>query len=165
MRQAVLLAAAMTLGCSGTNTEGRIDPGFAPSGAEFRPVAQVLLERCGSLDCHGSKYRNMRLYGYASQRLDWTHKPDAPDTTPEEVDQDYAAVVSLEPKVMVQVLSEGGFNPLRLTFFRKARGYEAHKGGTRILPGEPADRCIASWLAGTVDQAACRDAVPRLREP
>jgi hypothetical protein len=129
------------------------------------PVAQVLADRCGSLDCHGSKYRNMRLYGFGGGRLDAMHRPDAPDTTQAEADRDYEAVVAVEPDLIRQVVAEAGRAPERLTFVRKGRGGEAHKGGQRLVPDDAADTCIQSWLKGAVDAKACRSAVPRLDEP
>jgi hypothetical protein len=49
-------------------SDGTIDPATPPSEPAFRPVAEVLLDRCGTLDCHGSKYRNMRLFGLGGSR-------------------------------------------------------------------------------------------------
>ena len=145
--------------------EGRVNAETAPSGDQFRPVAQVLQDRCASLDCHGSKYRNMRLTGFGGARIDVNDRPDAPETTSAEVDQDYQAVVALEPDIMRQVIAEGGRDPERLTFFRKGQRKEAHKGGQRIIPGDQADVCVRSWLASNVDTAACKAAVPRLATP
>jgi len=154
-----------TAACEGPASDARVDAAAAPGGEEFRPVAHVLIDRCGSLDCHGSKYRNMRLFGFGSARLDPAHRPDAPETTPDEVELAYEAVVALEPDILRQVVLDDGERPERLTFVRKARGAEAHRGGQRIVPGDPADRCIRSWLAGAVDREVCRSAVPRLADP
>lgn len=158
-------ASGAVVGCSYGESGARIDPGTAVSGPAFRPVAQVVLDRCGSLDCHGSKYRNMRLFGYGSARLDERHRPDAPDTTQEEADRVYEAIVALEPDILQEVVAEGGRAPERLTFVRKARGAEAHKGGQKVVAGDPADQCIASWLRGSVDEEGCKKAVPRLANP
>jgi hypothetical protein len=155
----------LLVACAGPETSARIDPAVAPSGETFRPVAQVLVDRCGTLDCHGSKYRNMRLFGYGSGRVVPEHRPDAPETTDDEVARNYDAVVALEPDLVRLVIAEGGSAPERLTFVRKGRGAEAHKGGAPITEGDPADRCIRSWLTGTVDADACTSAVPRLAEP
>jgi hypothetical protein len=157
------VVAGLALACD--DSTARVDPATAVSGPAFRPVAQVLLDRCGSLDCHGSKYRNMRLFGFGSARLNSEHRPDAPDTTQEEADRVYDAVVALEPDILQTVVAEGGRAPERLTFVRKGRGAEAHKGGQKISVGDPADQCITSWLRGAVDETACKTAVPRLAEP
>jgi hypothetical protein len=161
----VLLALGALVACTTPQIGERVDPGVAPSGTQFKPVAQVLLERCGSLDCHGSRYRNMRLWGFGAPRLDPVNQPDAPDTTQDEADHDYDAIVSLEPDIVRSVVSSGGKSPDRLTFVRKARGHEAHKGGQPITVGDPADMCILSWLAGSVDEKVCTSAVPRLANP
>ncbi len=159
----VALGAGLVLGCD--DSSARVDPATAIGGPAFRPVAQVVLDRCGSLDCHGSKYRNMRLFGFGSSRWPPDHLPDAPDTTQEEVDRVYEAIVALEPDLIRTVVAEGGREPERLTFVRKARGAEAHKGGQRVVVGDPADVCITSWLQGAIDEERCRSAVPRLAEP
>jgi hypothetical protein len=125
----------------------------------------VLLDRCGSLDCHGSKYRNMHLWGFGSTRLSSKDTPETLDTTQDEADHDYDAVVALEPDLIRLVVAQGGTEPERLTFVRKGRGQEAHKGGQRIAVGDPADVCILSWLASAVDAAKCKSAVPRLTQP
>ena len=143
---------------------GRTDAAVLPKCADFRPVALVFSDRCGSLDCHGSKYRNMHIVGFGGSRLDPGHRPDAPDTTDAEVGYDYDAVVSVEPDITRAVAADRGQDPGRLTFYRKGRGDEAHKGGVRIFPGEQADKCILSWLAGRVDAGVCHAAVPRLNE-
>jgi hypothetical protein len=159
-------AAALAIwACAGVDDEARIDGAVAPSGTAFRPVAQVLVDRCGSLDCHGSKYRNMRLFGFGSARIDPAHRPDAPETTDDEVLRSYQAVVALEPEVLRTVIAEGGVHPERLTFVRKGRGTEAHVGGAPIGRGDPADLCIISWLGGATDEGRCRAAVPRLGDP
>src|SRR5262245_13345919 len=86
-------------------TQGTIDPATAPSGPAFRPVAEVLLDRCGTIDCHGSKYRNMHLFGLGSSRLVLTDRPDTPATTQAEVDRDYESVVALEPDIIRDVVA------------------------------------------------------------
>lgn len=164
-----LALVSIASGCEAEDPNARVDPTLSssapPSGEAFRPVAQVLVDRCASLDCHGSKYRNMFLRGFGTARLDPNDHPDAPETTSAEVDHDYDAVVALEPEVLRAVMSEGGTRPERLTFVRKARGAEAHKGGGRVVPGDAADVCITSWLQGSVDATTCKAAVPRFAEP
>ena len=60
---------------------------------------------------------------------------------------------------MSAVVADGGAHPERLTLIRKARGTEKHAGGARVVAGDPQDRCILSWLSGTVDQAVCGQAL------
>jgi hypothetical protein len=44
-----------------------------------------------------------------------------------------------------------------LTLLRKARGAEKHEGNTVFAAGSQGDRCLLSWLEGSVDQAACSE--------
>jgi hypothetical protein len=136
------------------------DPRFVtsvPDRASFPAVADLLVRRCGSLDCHGTPYRNLRLYGGEGLRYAATDRPssDPSTTTIAEYDEDFLSVVGLEPEVMRQVVSEGGARPERLTLVRKTRGTESHKGLTLFREGDEQDRCVTSWLAGRTDAALC----------
>lgn len=127
-----------------------------PDRASFPPVADLLGKRCGTLDCHGSAYRNLRVYGSLGLRLAPNDRPlSQGQTTQEEYDADFASIVGLEPEIMSEVVQQGGASPDRLTFVRKARGSEHHKGGSLMQAGDPEDACITSWLAGNTDVAGC----------
>ncbi len=153
-----LLAVASVVstgGCSSPDTSARVDP-IGPDAAQFAYVAPVFSKRCGSIDCHGSTFRNMRVYGYGGLRLGAATAPDVPaNLTPEEVTATYESVIGLEPEIMRDVVKSGGAGPERLTFIRKGRGDEEHKGHRRVTPGDSSDRCFTTWLAGAVDTAAC----------
>jgi hypothetical protein len=159
------LAAALE-SCSDVSADARIGI-EAPNGseAEFGIVGDYLDHRCGSLDCHGQVGRNLRIWGCEGMRLDPHAVPicSVPQggsaTTPAEHQATYRSLVGLEPTVMSQVVADHGAHPELLTFVRKARGLEAHKGGTLITPGDPQDVCITSWLAGQTDQTACANAL------
>jgi hypothetical protein len=156
---AVLLAGASVFGaggCSAPDASARVDP-IGPDAAQFAYVAPVLSRRCGSIDCHGGTFRNMRIYGYGGLRLGAAAtSPDVPASlTAEEVTASYESVIGLEPEIMREVVKSGGANPERLTFVRKGRGDEEHKGHRRVTPGDSSDRCITTWLAGNVDTGAC----------
>ena len=95
-------AAMMALLACSSDPGAPVDAAVLPKGEAFQPVAEVMVARCGSLDCHGSKYRNMRLYGFGGGRLevpldggkDPRTRPDSfGRTTPEE------AARTLEPFV------------------------------------------------------------------
>jgi hypothetical protein len=168
------LAALLLGGCSSYDRNERIDPtiGTVDSGAglaaDFRPVAQVLVYKCGSIDCHGSKYRNFRLYGFSSERFvppgDMTN-PGSAQTTDAEVIEDYNSLVALEPTIYLQVIREGGTDPDRLTFMRKARNHEDHKGNKPIQEGDAADLCLQSWLQSRPNAEVCYSAVPAIYQP
>lgn len=160
----ILALTAMGLGlaaaCSAPPSDSRF-VATAPDRATFAPVADLLVHRCGSLDCHGSAARNLRLYGYSGLRLSPKDKPSAPPatTTNDEYDADYLSVVGLEPELLSQVVAQGGANPERLTLVRKAQGLEAHKGATLFFAGDDQVACLDSWLASHTDTAACVRAV------
>src|SRR4051794_35171387 len=59
--------------------------------ASFKPVALMLGRRCGSIDCHGSRFRNFRLHGFGGLRAAATDTPETPATTQQEADADYDA--------------------------------------------------------------------------
>lgn len=131
-----------------------------PDTASFPPVASMLIQACGSLDCHGTVARNLRLYGDTSLRYSPTDLPTiAIPTTGVEVAQDYQSVVGLEPEIMSQVVASGGANPERLTFYRKALGIESHKGGAVVVRGDARDLCITTWLQGSADASECAAAL------
>lgn len=153
------VAAAVVLGlvaagaaCSSPDPDARVRPAL-PDRAAFNVVAPVLVKRCGTLDCHGSDFRNMRLYGEFGRRLDPGMLPDAPGMTTPEIEADYQAVVGLEPELISSVVA--GADPGTLTFVRKGRGDEEHKGGRLIEPQSEADRCVLGWLRGRPEPNAC----------
>ena len=163
---ATAASAASAAGCTTAPADDRvtIDTPFS-SEAAFGPVANYLDHRCGSLDCHGNVARDLVVYGCEGLRLE---PYDAPicsrvqggrATTSDEHQATYRSLVGLEPTVMSEVVANHGQNPDLLTFVRKARGEEAHKGGALITPGDVQDVCITSWLAGATDTTACASAI------
>jgi hypothetical protein len=124
----------------------------APDETLFPPVADLLAYRCGSLDCHGSPQRNFVIWSCYGLRLDQDAEPGCrntggTNTTAAEYDATFRSLVGLEPTVMTQVVDSHGANPDLLTFVRKARGEETHKGGKLWDAGAPEDQCVAQWLA------------------
>ncbi len=129
-----------------------------PDRASFSDVHAFLDHRCGSLDCHGARYRNLRMFGHDGMRYAPGDVPGGAQTTGDELDATYTSIIGLEPEIMAAVVADHGANPERLTFVRKARGLERHAGGIVVLPGDPRDACIVSWLSGATDVASCRQA-------
>jgi hypothetical protein len=165
----VLLAAAsgvaLVVACSSPDPGARVDP-IGPDEAQFKSLAPVITLSCGSLDCHGSRYRNFRAYGFGGARLDaGGATPETRGNNADELRGTYESIIGLEPEIMRDVVKSGGKGVDRLTFVRKARGTEAHKGNQRIKPGTDADRCLVTWLAtsaggsNAVDTAACLSAL------
>ncbi len=132
----------------------------APDTASFPPVAAMLIQSCGTLDCHGTVGRNLRLYGDTGLRLSLLDVPSTLiPTTDGEVAEDYASLTGLEPELFSAVVASGGASPERLTLIRKARGTENHAGGAVIVAGDPRDVCLTTWLQGHADAASCTAAL------
>ena len=156
----LIVAGTATLRCS-LPAAGVVVQTSLPDRASFPYVAQLLVHRCGTLDCHGSTYRNMRIFGNEGLRLSPTDRPLVPAcTTPRELDEDYDSVVGLEPEVLSAVVSDHGANPERLSLVRKPLGLDDHKGLKLMQPGDDTYVCLTSWLAGATDTAACLRAIP-----
>ncbi|MDB4939322.1 MAG: hypothetical protein JWP87_6294 [Labilithrix sp.] len=152
----ILLATA----CVATSGDARVAV-QPPDRGSFPAVADLLDRRCGTLDCHGVTYRNLRIYGREGLRLASTDRPSSrPGTTTDaEYDATFESLVALEPETMSAVVSQAGAQPERLTFVRKARGAEDHKGLAIWAEGSPEDLCVTSWLAGKTDVATCQRAL------
>lgn len=176
------LLVTCALGCSGNLGDGERTAVTGPSEQGFGKVVEVLDYGCGNLACHGTPFRNLRLYGDQGRRLDANDVPCGAPTTPAEIEFDYRSIVGLEPEIMSAVVESHGADPERLTLVRKARGTENHKGGVvfhdstdpkaclAACHGDSlckaacyGDRCLISWLAGATDTSACNNFLPRTR--
>lgn len=162
MRRAIFAVAivAIVAACVTENGTGTVAE-TPPDRASFPVVADLLVHRCGSLDCHGMVGRNLRIYGSEGLRRAADARPTSKPgtTTREEYDETFASLVALEPEITSAVVQAGGAQPDRLIFVRKARGTEDHKGGTLMNEGDEEDACIVSWLTGHTDDAKCKSAL------
>ena len=178
--RAVALTAAVSAGAMAASFSGCIAPagcaGFDDAAlrvkcgdfATFRDVSGVLEARCGTLDCHGSLARPLRIYGHNGLRRpvafdggvrDELAEIDAASeyypggqepTTPSELRENYRSVCGLEPELMTLV-RDGQEKPESLTIIRKARLLEKHKGGQVFTANDsPGDFCLTSWLTAPV---------------
>jgi hypothetical protein len=154
----VLGLAAALAACATPAADARFSE-HLPDRDTFPEVAQVLVRHCGTLDCHGTTARNLRLYGNEGLRWASSDQPLSPPcTTVEEIDQDYQSVVGLEPELMSAVVA--GADPERLTLLRKALGLEDHKGNAPFRAGDDGATCLGSWLVNQTDTDACLRALP-----
>jgi hypothetical protein len=120
------------------------DGGTAPPGAS---VSEYMARRCGTLDCHGSSERPMRLYGSLGLRNPTgTDVSGGNPTTAAERALNYAAVCSIEPEATQAAVDDDGQSADQLLVVEKALGVEAHKGGQIVTQGSPGYNCIAGWL-------------------
>jgi hypothetical protein len=165
------LAGVALLGaaCGGVDPEAEITvtgPSFGAKGSSFRPISAVLERRCGTLDCHGSAYRPLKIYGQIGLRRpepegsanvksfkDY-YSGGAEPTTEAELFDNYLSAIGLEPEILDAVVS-GEDLPDALTLVRKPRLREKHKGGLIWTQGDPGDLCLINWITGTGDTAPC----------
>lgn len=139
-----------------------------PSRAEFigsanGSVSTFLEVRCGSLDCHGSIGRPLRIYSADGLRLPedgGALSPGSGATTPAEQNANFDSVVGVQPEQMSRVAAAQGAEPETLFIVSKpmgdvdptslpqgqtTQGVE-HKGGRVISRGDLGYQCITSWL-------------------
>jgi hypothetical protein len=148
---------------------GEYPQGGAPAGAS---VSEYMARRCGTLDCHGSVARPLRLYGqYGLREPTEDNVSGVGKTTPLELSDNYEAVCGLQPEQMTAAVADHGASADQLVLIEKARGEEAHKGGQVTHQGgqgtlpSPGDDCIAGWLRGdppAMVAAACQAAIDGL---
>lgn len=163
------LSVASCVGDGGTETfacpsksvfTGVWPDGGAPAGAS---VSEYMARRCGTLDCHGTELRSMRLYGqYGLRDPGESNVSGGKVTTPAELTANYGSVCTVEPEKTSAAVDDEGQSAERLLVVRKARGEEAHKGGAVVKQGSPGDNCIAGWLRGDPPAevaAACQAAI------
>lgn len=159
----LFFAGTLAMSCVGRSPPdvGAVETPALPTQQGFPYVAQLMEHRCGTLDCHGSVYRNLRGYGDEGLRLAASNQPCVPaGTTAAEVAQDYESIVDLEPETMSQVVAEQGADPDRLTIIAKPLGIESHMGGTVFQVGDDTYTCLTSWLAGQTNTGACLAGLP-----
>jgi hypothetical protein len=171
---AAAVAAVALVPILGTQGCGSIDPGAELDAKcppfqdteSFRPVSAVLERRCGTLDCHGSLARPLRLYGqYGLRRYEPPDSQNVEDysqyypggkepTTIAELNDNYRSICGLEPALMTEVVDKKA-DPEVLTLVRKARLREKHKGGLIWNKGDNGDVCLTNWLTGGTDTTTC----------
>ena len=134
-----------------------------PSYDQF--VQPVLERHCGSLDCHGKLPRGLQIYGMDGLRLpnDAGLAVGTGPTSDEEKRATYLSVMGLQPELMNAFLQKSprtSDDAYGLLLLSKPLAIERHRPGASLRKGEPAERCITSWLIGAVDQPSCAAALP-----
>jgi hypothetical protein len=121
----------------------------ADGGADVLAVSAFMERRCGTLDCHGSMLRPMRLLGrYGLRDPGQKNVTGGAATTAAEIDANYASVCNVDPEQMDKAVADNGNSKENLLVLKKARGIEGHKGGTIVTKGTPGDDCLLGWLGG-----------------
>jgi len=129
----------------------------------FPPVSNLLEKRCGTLDCHGSLARPLRLYGRDGLRLLSAEEIADSDlaqenntvsggksTTDGEFTLNWRSLCGLEPEKMTAV-QRGDLPASELMVLRKPLGAEIdggerHKGGQLFNLGGEGYDCLENWI-------------------
>ena len=168
-----LAAAGALLACASTPDSSRVTEiftgdasfaefagGKAADGTPLVGVQPVLAARCGTLDCHGSIGRPLRIFSQFGLRLvdDAGNVSGGAPTTTAEVFADYTAAISVQPELTSKVFA-GIDDPHVLLLLRKPLARERHKGGQVFQSGDDGDNCLSSWLSAQgIDYTACKNA-------
>src|SRR5688500_12824977 len=108
-----LLVLTIALGSSSCGTANpQLPVGQLPDKNEFinGGVSNFMEKRCGSLDCHGHVGRPLRIYSDWGLRYRTENDGSRAKggTTPEEQNENYYAVVGLEPDLLADSVATGG---------------------------------------------------------
>lgn len=154
-RQLLIGFAVALAACASSPDQGTVMVSSSLDGGTYRTQVHVVVERsCGKTDCHGRIERGLRVYGATALRLPNASGP----TTQEELDATFQSIEGLEPEKLNEFLSEtprSTEKAYKLLVLGKPLQLERHRGGISLRKGEPAERCISTWLLGNVDAAAC----------
>ncbi len=134
-------------------------------------VSGFLEARCGSLDCHGSIGRPLRIYSQNGLRLDAADGGgrDRGPTTKAERIENYRAVIGLEPDEISKGVASGGayldYQLIKKPIDIQGNGVR-HKGGPVLSPSQsdPGWVCLTGWIEGNKNIAApCLEAANATR--
>ncbi len=175
-----LLVAGIVVACASTPDTGEVtniytsadafvdfagDPGTPTNSG----VVGFLSLKCGTLDCHGSMGRSLRIFSQYGLRLvdEAGDVPGGNPTTPAEIFADFISAISVQPELTSKVFY-GLDDPHSLLILRKPLGLERHKGGQVLSSGDNGDLCLTSWFEDgleypdgaplTIDNTACNNA-------
>jgi hypothetical protein len=152
------VCAAVLASCSGPSNTETVSFTF-PDSMQFTSLVSPALEiRCGTLDCHGSIYRNLRFFGKYGSRLSSKDATGLQDTTPDELQRNYESLVSLEPENLASIAAKHGQGFDKWMVVLKGTNAVFHKGGERMKKGDPTYTCLLSWVTGAADMNACTTA-------
>lgn len=152
-----LALGGLALSCSaGATPPG--EPGKIPDFASYKEtgVGKMLEARCGTLDCHGSIVRPLRIYSTNGLRKAITDDGQRAKgaTTAEEEADNYLSVIGLEPELMATAFATKKFDNVQLLL--KPLGIEKgirHKGGAIFDASQDDDgwQCLLGWVVAGAD--------------
>ena len=159
-----LVSASCTVEAKGTFQRKAAQSGKRASSVDFQNNVSVVFEkRCGTLDCHGTNARNLRIYSTGGLRLpnEAGVSPGGGATTLEEINANYESILNVEPEQTNEVIVNNA-DPYSLLILKKPLQMEHHKGGPAITRGDDAETCIVSWLKEDItspfNKTACANA-------
>ena len=153
-----LLVAVLLVACSGPK-EGTFTI-VAPPENTFAPVVSDALEvHCGTLDCHGSVYRNLRFFGHFGTRASPDEKTGIEPTSDEEYVRNYDSLIAIEPEALSTIMQKHGAGFDSWIVVTKGTNAEVHKGGQQMKKGDTTYTCLSSWILGAVQMDACLQSV------
>lgn len=162
----ILFVAAASIHCSGDEYTQSQVYGCPDRVTFIEHVSPFVERRCGTLDCHGSTARPMRLHSQIGLRhADEANVPGGVATTDLELGANHDAVCGVDPESMSEAALDFGSSAENLLLIKKARGVEGHKGGKVVNELDPGDRCLVGWIRRVpIDQltADCQAAVDAL---
>ncbi len=121
----------------------------ADGGADVLAVSAFIERRCGTLDCHGTTLRPMRIFGrFGLRDPGQNNVTGGAPTTSAEIAANYTSVCNVDAEPMDKAVADFGQSAEKLLVLQKARGIEGHKGGTIVTQGTPGDDCLLGWLRG-----------------
>ena len=167
------LASALATGvsCASSPDKDRVTDVIAPDFDTYKNNVDLYLSRrCGTLDCHGQPGRAYRIYGQQGFRL---YNQDAglvsgqQPTTPEEVQANFQAIVSLEPEELNRVVATQGDDTelKRWIWIRKPLRLERHKGGPAMAEDDSGYKCVLAWMRVAVVDGNGNPIPPAQRTP
>lgn len=135
-----LATSALLWSVAGCVVESSDSPLSEPSRATFaETVGEVLEERCGSSNCHGSERRPFALYAGLQRRMPPTPTFDKSLLSEEEVLSNYEATLGF--------LDDE--EPTETTLIRKGLGQLGHGGGIVFEHrSDPQCRALRAWIGG-----------------
>jgi hypothetical protein len=149
---------ALLASCSGPSGSTTVSYDF-PDPMQFESSVSPALEiRCGTLDCHGNFYRNLRFLGKYGTRLGSKDTAGLQDTTDDERQRNYESLVSIDPSNLASITAKHGQGFDKWMVVLKGTNAVYHKGAERMKKGDPTYTCLLSWVTGAVDMNACADA-------
>jgi hypothetical protein len=120
------------------------------AGPTGQGVHTFLENQCGTLDCHGQVGRPFRIFSENGLRAanDAGLYSGYGALTDDEKYSNFLSAIGLQPELTSDVVL-GDASPTSILLVQKPRALVRHKGGKKMVQGDPMDTCLTTWLADT----------------